>query len=155
MNFSKIAFALVLLALLVGCRFSPQSSGSFYTHSKRGDLYRIPLIEPFELISADQHYWFIEISDSSSGQIEQLEVEAFFVDPPYVVTHTKSSDFSGRMSPVWVIIEEGEDTEIHFDEKSFSESARRHGYLDLPFLQPSEVFSIFESTGELPFFHSE
>lgn len=57
---------MILLCTCFSCNFSTDHKNDFYSYSKSGDLWRVPLIEPYEIISptnSGSDDWFLVIKN--------------------------------------------------------------------------------------------
>lgn len=56
------AYILILLCTCSSCNFGTDQQNDFYSYSRSGDLWRVPLIEPYEIISptnSGSDDWFL------------------------------------------------------------------------------------------------
>jgi hypothetical protein len=67
LNMIKILYCiLIVFTVSTSCNFRTESMNDFYAYSKVGDLWRVPLIEPYEVVSpanSGPGEWFIIIKN--------------------------------------------------------------------------------------------
>lgn len=62
----SLVYLLAILSACTSCNFISNSKDNFYSYSKSGDLWRVPLIEPFEIVSptnSSSNDWFLIIKN--------------------------------------------------------------------------------------------
>ena len=61
-----LLYILILLSVSTSCNFRTDSRDDFYSYSKSGDLWRVPLIDPYEIVSptnSGSGDWFLTIKN--------------------------------------------------------------------------------------------
>jgi hypothetical protein len=150
-----LSYVSVLLLLgslgLSACKFltSEESSESdFYSYSKDGDLYRIPLFEPYEIINTGylEESWFLDLPFGELGT-DQIHLEKIGTskEDSVFVTYSNRIYFDNDMRELWVVVDIPKQEEIAFTDET--------RFLKSPFgkiqLYPCEdIFTHFEQKGE-------
>lgn len=62
----KVLATVLITMLLSACSFLSEEPADFYSYSKEGDLWRVPLLEPFQVVSpmnSDLNDWFLIVDN--------------------------------------------------------------------------------------------
>ena len=98
MTLSKTSYLLLIALLFLGCKTN-STKHDFYSYSKSFDLWRLPLIEPIELISAtNSRDWFLVITNPnfqnpdffSNGGFQLSDIESVGLQDSVIVIHSSS-----------------------------------------------------------------
>ncbi|MBS1512972.1 MAG: hypothetical protein JST86_19185 [Bacteroidetes bacterium] len=66
---NSINYLLVFFVAVVSS-YKNKSTPDFYRGAKQSDVYRIPLIEPIEIISADKFNWSMKLTYYNIGLVD-------------------------------------------------------------------------------------
>lgn len=129
-------------------------SKDFYTADREADLFRIPLIEPYELINTGfiEESWFFNVPGniSAPANTNQVALEAVWVNSKDSLAgfYNSSIYVSGSgMTEAWFLLDiPGEKIETHLSEEAFNKAAGQKAN----FKSCSVVFKEFSETGKLP-----
>jgi len=59
---TKIAASIVLIFTLLSCKSKTNNTSDFYSYTKKWDLWRVPVLEPYEIVSpTNGDDWFLII----------------------------------------------------------------------------------------------
>lgn len=100
---------LILILLLIifnsNCFMnSEHADNDFYNFVSRGDLWRIPLIEPHELISADHGAtWFYYTHFGDLGRKDISRVTKFSRDEQNIIIYSERLPIDYKMSEAWFV----------------------------------------------------
>jgi hypothetical protein len=150
MEFKKIILAAFSVMLLSSCGNSNNKQEmKFYKQSKAADLYRIPLIQPYELISADRGAsWHYKTANDQIGN-----VDAVGINNTIVVIHSPSvyrPDLGGNVEQ-WHIINASDGTEMDLTTESDYEAYKKKLNLyQIKLYNVNDLFREFDNKGTLP-----
>jgi hypothetical protein len=127
---------------------------NFYSSSKKHDLYRIPLIEPHELVSSGGigYDWFykVQYKVSTATDIKEIAVDEVCVNDSLIVLFTSSVYIDYKMNKAWFIIDADKKEMYAFTTlKSYKEHLTLIGIDELPLHQPDDIFLEFANKGYL------
>lgn len=145
------------IALFTAC----QSGGNektmkneFYTESHRDDLIRIPLLDPVELISADEgNEWLMKLpfGQIRDRNLDVSAIERIGVQDSVVVVYSRSMYYDSGMREVWIIIDMKAQKETALtDEESYHSWLFSHQLQNLRLYDVNAVFKQFDHEGVLP-----
>lgn len=98
----SIVYTVVFLSICVSCNYPPQSKVDFYSHQKSGDLWRVPLIKPYEVVSptnSDSDDWFLILKNHtiegpnffrSGNEFQLSSIQAIGILDSIIVATNKS-----------------------------------------------------------------
>ena len=108
--------------LIWGCK------KDFYNYKKDEDLWRFPILEPYELISPTKDDWFIKIKNfnpypfKSSRPYQLSYIDSIGLVNNLIIIHSLHANLPNESRPMWFIIEthKNEDSKVFiFDKKNF------------------------------------
>lgn len=106
---NKNIFIVIILFGLLIILFLP--TFDFHKSRKKGDLWRFPLIYPFELISPTKDDWFLKLEEFNPYSFKlNIPYQVSYIDSIGIVEgeiflHSKKADFPGGSRPSWFTIE--------------------------------------------------
>lgn len=85
---------------------STENDQNFYFSSREGDLYRIPLIEPIQVISTNGigSNWILELPYQQVKNKKNIEVSSVSIVDSLIIVYSKSTYFPGTMTEAWLLI---------------------------------------------------
>lgn len=167
MGDNKITTCVVffLFCLLYSCTVEkePESDGEkrqnneFYTLLKFEDLYRIPLIEPLELISTGPGggEWFIQFPYGEVKGKEQVSVLSATVVDSTVLFQSDIIYFRGEhdMRNHWFLIDvRNKSQEVYKTEDEFLQVLAKRGIKKPVLYEVDTLFTHFQRTRRLPYY---
>lgn len=84
------------------------SQDEFYLNTHNGDLIRLPLIKPYELISADNGVtWFLKFQfpEKIKNKTELDNVNLIGIHDSIIVAYSKLTYLPGEMTEAWFVID--------------------------------------------------
>lgn len=156
MDNCKVAFLLAILVSAGSCQQKKQNmSDDFYIKSKKGDLSRIPLRKPVELISADEGFtWFIKplYGEIDPQNLEIGNIDKIGMSDSVIVAYARRIYFNSGMTQMWIIINLKERHEKAITEEAqYADYLRKNNLNSIELLNVNEVFKLFDRKKELPF----
>lgn len=93
-----------------GCNSSSNKqdeSSDFYSSSENGDLFRIPLLDPIELKSADEANWFLKpmFNGINETNEEVGDINEVAVAGSIIICYSERTYRDSEMGPAWYIID--------------------------------------------------
>lgn len=150
-----LVFSLVCM-LFSGCNNLQENTPSkdFYTADREADLFRIPLIEPYQLINTGfiEEPWFFNVPANISApeNTNQIALEAVWVNSKDSLAgfYNSSIYISGSgMTEAWFLLDiPNKKIETHLSEEAFDKAVGQKA----DFKSCSVVFNKFSKTGKLP-----
>lgn len=91
---------IILLGILTACNSeNTKKQESFYDNSKKWDLNRIPLIEPYQLLSADNGYSWVFKRNDKEDVINKVGIS-----DSTIILFSNRTALPGMMSKAWFVI---------------------------------------------------
>ncbi len=156
MNKNTILIALALIiGIIMGCQHKKSKDNNFYNYIRDRDLDRVPLIQPYEIISADKgEYWQLRNQefDYKEKQYYNEGVEKVGIYLNYIILYTSSTYFDYKMTELWVVINTNSDsTSYYIEEDKYKTGIRKMGIkLSVTLYTTTEVFKQYEDNFTLP-----
>ena len=155
-KFKMIKYGLGIISMIIiySCDIPSSRGGDFYSYSKDGDLYRIPLLEPFEVYNSGSinYSWSFDLPYKNSGLVmDQIGVDEVGVQiqDSILVLYSYRMSLPGKMSQAWFIVNLKEKKELYFtDSSKYYEHISNIGGIEL--FRCEEIFKEFEETKKLP-----
>lgn len=122
----------------------------FYGYSRFEDLRRVPLIEPYEALSADGYSWYIERQGDDADVINSIaDIEAVGVKDSIILLQV-ARNYSQSTGP-YCVIDARTLTENYVHVLGDADQLLRPFKASEMELHPiQEVFEVFDGGGELP-----
>lgn len=156
-NYRIIWIVLFILTItgILSCENQSDKTQDFYTYTRDWDLYRIPLIEPYELFSvtSSDSDWFFKLPPTLIENQKQIPVDAVTIKDSLIFTFTKDIYLYmvGDIS-LWCVIDaKNKQHQVFTKEIDFKAFQQKHNLLDLNFKKPNPVFEVFEKTMKVTF----
>jgi hypothetical protein len=134
--------------MLLSCK-----NKGFYEYSKIGDVYRIPLLEPYEANSYSYGTsWFFELPFNNMKYKSQVaDIKLIGVEGSHIVVYTERTSLPQGMSEAWFVIDLDGKTEKFFTtEASYKEEIEKEGIETIILYNVKEVFKEFDEEKKLP-----
>lgn len=146
---------IIISIVVFGCQPKKTRNNNFYNYSKDWDLDRIPLIQPYELISADKGYlWVLRNKelDYKKKKYYDAGVEKVGVYFNYIILYTSSTYFDYKMTELWIVINTHNDTTVYYTEEDKYITGIRKMEIKIPLTlyTTSEIFNKFKDSFILP-----
>lgn len=126
MEYYKTLKILLISVILICCRQKSgrESEMKFYESSKTFDMYRLPLIRPIELLSADEgNSWICRYNFKSlSGRSEIDNIEKVGIFKGFIALYCPLTFNGNSMSETWVLIDVLGNSDVIFNEQIKFES---------------------------------
>ena len=154
MNLLKLGWPLIVIAaafFLAGCnRMGNTENKDFYADSRRGDLLRIPLIQPYEAVSTDGKEWMINLLGTEiTDELTISEIDSLGVYSEQVLVHTRADRFFAKHP--FYLIDATQKQEQAFDHLPDAVTALGSATFKEFKMHPvQEVFERFDTGGPLP-----
>lgn len=127
----------------------------FYTTHTSGDLIRIPLIKPLELVSPDEgDSWFFKpkFGQIDKNNLEIDNVSKFGIVDSVIIVYSERIYINSQMGEVWFVTDLKNKTEIAFTSNKEYIKHLNSININLNRLHNcNETFMKFRENGELPF----
>lgn len=150
-----VAFVMLILSISQGC------ASGFYTARKTYDMWRLPIIEPYELVTPAnyndyQGYAFIFDSYPAIGNedlsfYQLTNIEGIAMNADFIFLHSREGQTLGNKGSVWFAIpmrpSNGLETTYFFDYSSLSD------YVDnenIEWIKLQKLVDDFHEGNELP-----
>ena len=157
MKFSKSIYLILLALLFTACK--PNSTKhDFYSYSKSFDLWRLPLLEPFELISpTNSGDWFLVMKNPSfknpdfftSGDEFQLSnIESVRILDSVIVLHSTNiywPKLSGSYNTTLIIDTKNQSKHIYSNQHHNSDLNDKLGELNIKSINLFPLESVLKS----------
>jgi len=149
-----IIMLILISSLLFSCNLNnKKKEQGFYDYSRSGDLYRIPLIEPYEITSADKGFtWIMEFKGNSPpSKLGTGNIDSIGLTRSYCILYNRRADLPNGMSKAWFVIDANKNEEKVFtsdDEYQIFLKSRNLNSLKLYDIKA--VFIDFDKKGILP-----
>lgn len=84
-----------------------EQSSDFYSDSQVGDLFRIPLLDPIELQSADEAYWFLKPAFNGINETNEAvdNIDKVGVVDSIVICFSERTYRDSEMGAAWYVID--------------------------------------------------
>jgi hypothetical protein len=127
----------------------------FYTSNKDGDLYRIPLIKPIQVISTIGYGddWIIKLPYQQITGIRSIEVNSITIVDSLIIVYSGLVSLPGETTKSWFIIDTKNSTEkVYKNNISYQKGLSELGMKEEPKLyEVNELYSQFIKEKRLPF----
>lgn len=139
-----------LLAATSCNRMGGNDSGGFYEASRRADLMRVPLVEPYEVMSTDGKEWMIDIRGKDiRDELTIAEIESVGVYQGQVLAFTREDRFFAKHA--YYLIHAAERREVAYDDLDDLKDAIAPAKVEDFQMQPIRaLFENFDGGGALP-----
>lgn len=125
----------------------------FYRYSKDGDLYRIPLIKPFQVISSTGvgGDWIMKLpQEQIKNGKNAIEVSSLTVVDSIIIIYSELTYMSEGMTPVWLLIDTRNKRELFLQNEVDYNKSIDNLEIEKPKLYtPDELYKQFKQDGEL------
>ena len=142
---------LFCLLILVSCK-----DNGFYSNSKKGDVYRIPIKEPFEITSYSEgdNWSFILPKNSETKKYNDItNIYSVGSRKNYIIFYTPRIYVSkySKMTEAWFIFNTTNNNEFVYDSKNdFDSIIRILNIESVRLYEVKQLFSLFDLKKELP-----
>ena len=131
----------------------------FYSSTRKQDLYRIPLINPHELISPGGigYDWFYKVQYKNNIDLDtkDLHIEQVGVQDSLIVLYTSSVYVEHKMSKAWFIIDYKEKLMYTYTTfQTYKEYFQKKESKELLLYNVDDVYSDFKNKVRLPWLES-
>ena len=138
---------MLLIFLVLGCKAKRETG--FYNYSKRGDLFRVPLIKPYEIISADGTEWTYEVD--SKNQLPISSIVEIGVKSNFFVIHSSNYYFNSHSGETWLIMDTRTGSKyFETSDGSYDIQVRSLGIESIKLNSPSFLFQYLTNNGKMP-----
>lgn len=150
MEHSKIKIfttLIILLVIITACNSDTKiKSIGFYDYTKKWDLNRIPLIEPYQLLSADNgHSWVFKRNDKEDV------INYAGISDSTIVLFSKRTALPGMMSKAWFVIKLNPYNEKLFtNEMDYKKQLENFGLSSVKLYDVKLIFQEFSQLNKLP-----
>ena len=137
--------------LIVSCWNNNQQQG-FYDYSRVSYIYRLPIVDPYEITSPDNGVnWIIELKTNSSPSHEaQFLTKIGIHDSMLVVYSPRDLSVPGHPQG-WVVVDIPiKEEKIFSNESDYKLYLRQKGVKDMQFRNVNDVFADFDKIKKLP-----
>jgi hypothetical protein len=148
---SKWMISTLLIFTLENCFWEKSNSKpeSFYDYSQTWDLWRIPLIQPFQVISSDRGYfWGFDNTEKN-----QISADSIGVQDSTIVVFSQSLYIpkEGGQFKAWTIIDKRTGQEdVFLSYKDYKRNLVKKNITSIILHKPSDVFKEFDKRAVLP-----
>jgi hypothetical protein len=157
----KWTLLLTVLILMVSCNSSDhkgKGENEFYTYSHDGDLCRIPMIEPYELISpacTDTNNWFFNLPFQTIELENQIsEIRTIGIKDSLIVIYRQDyyKPIDGRECPdAWFVVDVAHKKDMVFTSENEYSAYLHANHVDTIILyRVGKVFKDFDEQDKLP-----
>lgn len=127
---------------------------NFYTSSKVGDLYRIPLIKPIQIISSIGYgdSWVLKLPYQQIEANVSIEVDSVCLIDSLIIIYSKSTYLPGGMTQVWLLIDTKNKLELVY--RNYNEYQMNLNKMNITspiFYDVNELYTQFKKKGYMPF----
>lgn len=146
-----------LFFLFDSCTVEKKFNNGFYTLSKIDDLYRIPLVEPYQVISTwgIGGDWFIKFPYGEVAGQEGVGVIAVTVIDSIILFQSTKTYFpkDSEMRYAWFLIDSKDKSqEIYKTEDEFLQDLARRGITKPVLYDVDSLYAQFQITQSLPYY---
>lgn len=118
------------------------NTNHFYDTRKINDLYRVPLLEPIELISADEDSWFLAVNSFKKG-VKRMHVEAVGITDSILVGYVSSVYLDSKMTKAWYVIDYPEKKIEYFtDSHAYQQEIAKKGIV-VPLVKAVDFYTSY------------
>lgn len=150
----KAIACLVMTFLFMSCWNSHNNKKEgFYDYSQTWDLYRVPLIEPYQIISADKgHSWSLNLKGNEIKGVSSINnIQSIGLYDTIFTVFSPRIDIPGDRTNVWFIINAAKKEGKYFvTEKDFKNYLKEHGLAEIKLYEINQVFTDFDKEKRLP-----
>jgi hypothetical protein len=141
---------LVIAFLIMSCSNNDKNKG-FYDYSRVSYIYRLPVIEPYEITSRDNGAnWVISFKDSPPAHAIQFIKSIGRQDSIFVVYSPMDLSVPGH-PPVWLVVDAAEKKEKVFtEEKAYMLHLKSNHLEKVKLYDIQTVFMDFDKKKKLP-----
>ena len=138
----------------MGCNNT--SKKGFYDYSSYSDLVRVPLIEPYEIISADQGntFTFMLPFDKINKLYYTDQItptDSIGINDNFIVLYTKGMNLGSNKTQAWFLIDIKNKDEVAFTKhEEFQEFIHSKKIGTIKLYDCKSIYSVFASKGSLP-----
>ena len=130
------------------------TNDKFYTSSKDGDIFRIPLIKPIQIISTVGYgdSWVLKLPYQHKEITESIEVDSAYVIDSLIIIYSKSTYLPGEMTQVWLLIDTK--NQLEFVYRNYNEYQMKLNKMSItsPKLYDiNELYTLFKKKGNMLF----
>lgn len=150
----RFLFFIFISTHIIACK------NDFYSYKKDGDLWRFPLLEPYELISPTKDDWFIKIKDfnpypfESNRPYQVSYIDSIGLVRNLIFIHSLHANLPNGSRPIWLIIEEPQHEKpkiLICEEKDFFLELKKRNLKDtLVIYSADKLITDFQSSLKLP-----
>lgn len=157
MALQKPIYSILFALLFIGCNHN-SSKQDFYSYSKSFDLWRLPLLEPYELISpTNSGYWFLTIKNPgfknpdfyiSGNEFQLSNIESIGILDSVIVIHSTNiywPKLSGSYNTTLIIDSKNENKYIYSDQHQRSALNDKLGELNVKSIKLYPIESVLKS----------
>lgn len=144
MGIKKIISVTLTILIIVSCRDTNKKM-DFYEYFKTADLYRLPLVKPHELISANKGFnWFYKSNNFD------VEVDSVGISESFIVIYSSSvykPELGGRFEQWLIINHKTNETNIVNVSDEFKDFKNNNNFTMYAI---NEVYNVFNENLQLP-----
>ena len=133
------------LIISTSCNEAGKKKEGFYEFSQTWDLYRVPLIDPFQVISADQgNTWTLKRFDKEDV------VSKVGINGSVMVVFSRRTALPGKMTQAWFVLRPDTKEEVFTSETEYKSYLTSIGLGSVKLYDINQVFSDFDKYKKLP-----
>lgn len=154
-------FQLLIVFMCFSCGNPNQEKGgqveqedSFYTAAKEGDLYRVPLVKPIQIISTNGigSDWILKFPYRQIKNKKSVEVSAVNVVDSLIIVYSESTYLPGAMTEAWFLIDTKNKTEVVYqNENDYVKGLAEIKIKEPRLIEINQLYGEFKETQKLPF----
>jgi len=157
MTLPKSIYFILLTLVFFGCK-PTQTKQDFYSYSKSSDLWRLPLLEPFELISpTNSSDWFLVIKNpdftnpvfyTSGDEFQLSNIESVGILDSVIVIHSTNiywPKLSGSYNTTLIIDTKTQNKHIYSNQYHRSDLNDKLGELNIKSIKLYPLESVLKS----------
>lgn len=148
----KLIVIAISMSALNSCtsRNTNQATDDFYTSKKEDDLYRIPLIDPIELLSPDEENWFFEPTFPGLNNKDRIgNIDSICMLSFEIILYSQRAYRDSEMGEIWYIVNMKERIiTMISNETSLKQKMNAHS-LPLQFTSSKDAYKRFKTNGSL------
>ena len=150
----RILIYLSILLTFISCQNTEKEmKDGFYSNFSYGDIIRIPLIEPLELVSPDDgQNWFFKpvFNQLDNFNLEIDNVESYGVHDSLIVVYSKRLYIKSQMTEAWVVTDLSKEVErVFLTEKEYDSWIKSNDLDAIELYECNEAFQYFKNNGKL------
>lgn len=151
----KVITVTVMAFLFGSCNWGTNKKKvGFYDYSRVNYIYRLPLIEPYEITSPDNGAsWGIAFKNNPpAAHGVQFLTNIGIQDSVFVVYSPKDLSFSSDHPQVWVVVDvANKEEKIFTNEKDYNTHLKNKGLKDIKLYEINPLYTDFDKNRKLPF----